>query len=112
GSWRVTPPVDAPYGTYALEAKATYAVQGAGRTLGAGTSVRTLPPPPTKDGWASDLDWTASQNGWGPVERDRSNGEAGAGDGGPLKIGGVAYDKGLGTHAPAKVRYYLGGKCT
>ncbi|MFJ9092981.1 endo-alpha-N-acetylgalactosaminidase family protein [Streptomyces globisporus] len=112
GSWRVTPPVDAPYDTYALEAKATYAVQGAGRTLGAGTSVRTLPPPPTKDGWASDLDWTASQNGWGPVERDRSNGEAGAGDGGPLKIGGVAYDKGLGTHAPAKVRYYLGGKCT
>ncbi|CAM5265992.1 hypothetical protein SGRI78S_02393 [Streptomyces griseus subsp. griseus] len=26
---------------------------------------------------AGDLDWTASQNGWGPVERDRSNGEAG-----------------------------------
>ncbi len=68
--------MDAPYGTYALEAKAAYAVGGAGRTLGASASVRTLPPPPTQDSWASDLDWTASQNGWGPVERDRSNGEA------------------------------------
>lgn len=42
GSWRVTPPVDAPYGTYALDAEATYTVGGAARALGAGTSVRTL----------------------------------------------------------------------
>ncbi|MEW2065723.1 endo-alpha-N-acetylgalactosaminidase family protein [Streptomyces sp. NPDC007346] len=112
GSWRVTPPVDAPYETYQLAAQATYAVEGAPRTLDAQTSVRTLPPPPTEDSWASDLDWTAAENGWGPVERDRSNGEAGTGDGGPLTIGGVTYTKGLGTHAPAKIRYYLGGKCT
>ncbi len=112
GSWRVTPPVDAPYETYQLGAQATYAVGGSPRTLGAQTSVRTLPPPPTEDSWASDLDWTASRNGWGPVERDRSNGETGTGDGPPLTIGGVVYAKGLGTHAPAKIRYYLGGKCT
>lgn len=112
GSWRVTPPVDAPYETYQLGAEATYAVSGSPRALGAQTSVRTLPPPPTEDSWASDLDWTASRNGWGPVERDQSNGETGTGDGSPLKIGGVAYAKGLGTHAPAKIRYYLGGKCT
>ncbi|MFC9623461.1 endo-alpha-N-acetylgalactosaminidase family protein [Streptomyces sp. NPDC056930] len=112
GSWQVTPPVDAKYQTYSLSSEATYAVGGARRTLGAQTSVRTLPPPPTTDSWASDLDWTASENGWGPVERDLSNGEQGSGDGTPLKIGGTTYTKGLGSHAPAKIRYYLGGRCT
>ncbi|MCX5340608.1 endo-alpha-N-acetylgalactosaminidase family protein [Streptomyces atratus] len=112
GSWQVTPPVDAKYQTYSLSSEAMYTVGGARRTLGAQTSVRTLPPPPTTDSWASDLDWTASENGWGPVERDLSNGEQGSGDGTPLKIGGTAYTKGLGSHAPAKIRYYLGGRCT
>lgn len=112
GSWRVTPPVDAKYQTYGLSSQAKYTVGGAQRTLGAQTSVRTLPPPPTTDSWASDLDWTASENGWGPVEKDLSNGETGTGDGSPLTVGGTVYTKGLGSHAPAKVRYYLGGKCT
>ncbi|MFE7391040.1 endo-alpha-N-acetylgalactosaminidase family protein [Streptomyces sp. NPDC057582] len=112
GSWQVTPPVDAKYQTYSLSSEAAYTVGGAKRTLGAQTSVRTLPPPPTTDSWASDLDWTSSENGWGPVERDLSNGEQGSGDGTPLKIGGTAYAKGLGSHAPAKIRYYLGGSCT
>ncbi|MFD9222175.1 endo-alpha-N-acetylgalactosaminidase family protein [Streptomyces sp. NPDC060064] len=112
GSWQVTPPADAKYQTYTLSSQATYTVGGEARKLGAQTSVRTLPPPPTADVWASDIDWTATENGWGPVERDLSNGETGTGDGSPLRIGGVAYAKGLGSHAPAKVRYYLGGKCT
>lgn len=111
-NWQVTPPVDAEYRTYSLGAEVSYTVGGAKRTLGAQTSVRTLPPPPTTDSWASDLDWTASSNGWGPVERDLSNGETGAGDGTPLTIGGTVYAKGLGSHAPANIRYYLGGKCT
>lgn len=112
GTWQVTPPVDAAYRTYTIGGAASYAVGGASRRLTAATSVRTLPPPPATDAWASDLDWTASENGWGPVERDLSNGETGTGDGSPLKIGTVAYEKGLGSHAPAKIRYYLGGKCT
>ncbi|MGW1693724.1 endo-alpha-N-acetylgalactosaminidase family protein [Streptomyces sp. NPDC002399] len=112
GSWRVTPPVDAKYQTYGLSSEASYTVGGARRTLGAQTSVRTLPPPPTTDSWASDLDWTAAENGWGPVERDLSNGEQGSGDGTPLTIGGTVYTKGLGSHAPARIRYYLGGRCT
>lgn len=112
GSWQVTPPVDAKYQAYGLSSEAQYTVGGARRTLGAQTSVRTLPPPPTTDSWASDLDWTASQNGWGPVEKDLSNGETGTGDGSPLTIGGTVYAKGLGSHAPARIRYYLGGKCT
>ncbi|MDQ1008111.1 endo-alpha-N-acetylgalactosaminidase [Streptomyces sp. V4I23] len=112
GTWQVTPPADAPYRTYPIGSTAAYTVGGTPRKLTASTSVRTLPPPPSADAWASDLDWTSAQNGWGPVERDLSNGETGAGDGKPLTIGGVTYEKGLGTHAPAKIRYYLGGRCT
>ena len=29
--------------------------------------------------YLSDRTWTSMANGWGPVEKDRSNGEAGAG---------------------------------
>ncbi|MEV4424397.1 endo-alpha-N-acetylgalactosaminidase family protein [Streptomyces sp. NPDC053792] len=111
-TWQVTPPVDAAYQPYPLGASVAYGLGGGERKLTAATTVRTLPPPPSADSWASDLDWTSATNGWGPVERDLSNGETGTGDGSPLRIGGVAYAKGLGTHAPAKVRYYLGGRCT
>ncbi|MFF4169231.1 endo-alpha-N-acetylgalactosaminidase family protein [Streptomyces sp. NPDC001744] len=110
-TWQVTPPVDAPYRSYPLDASLTYDVGGSERRLAAATTVRTLPPPPTADTWASDHDWTSATNGWGPVERDLSNGETGTGDGSPLRIGGVAHAKGLGTHAPSTVRYYLGGRC-
>ncbi|MFF0427529.1 endo-alpha-N-acetylgalactosaminidase family protein [Streptomyces sp. NPDC004520] len=110
-TWQVTPPVDAAYKPYPLGASVAYGIGGGDRKLTAATTVRTLPPPPTADSWASDLDWTSATNGWGPVERDLSNGETGTGDGSPLRIGGVAYTKGLGTHAPARVRYYLGGRC-
>ncbi|OKK06718.1 hypothetical protein AMK26_12075 [Streptomyces sp. CB03234] len=111
-TWRVTPPADAAYRAYEVGASASYTVGGTARTLTAATSVRTLPPPPAADAWASDLDWVSARSGWGPVERDMSNGGTAAGDGTPLRIGGVAYAKGLGTHAPATVRYYLGGRCT
>ena len=48
-------------------------------------------------------------NGWGPIEHDTSNGEAAAGDGNPMTIGGIRYWKGLGVHAASDVRYNLGG---
>lgn len=48
-------------------------------------------------------------NGWGPIERDTSNGEAAAGDGVPMAIEGVGYAKGLGVHANSDVQYQLGG---
>ncbi|MFC5830881.1 endo-alpha-N-acetylgalactosaminidase family protein [Nonomuraea insulae] len=111
-TWRVTPPAGAPYETYELTATASYTVGGAPRTLTATASVRTLPPPPAADAYAGDLEWVSADNGWGPVERDRSNGDTGPADGGPIVIGGRAFDKGLGTHAPAKVRFYVGGRCT
>jgi glucose/arabinose dehydrogenase len=62
--------------------------------------------------YLSDLTWTSMTNGWGPVERDQSNGEQGTGDGGPLTLGGVTYAKGLGTHAASDVRYTIPTGCT
>jgi hypothetical protein len=72
-----------------------------------------VPPPPLTGGpYVSDLTFVNESNGWGPVERDRSVNESDGGDGNPLTIAGVVYEKGLGTHAPAEVTVYLGGRCT
>ncbi len=60
----------------------------------------------------SDLTWSSASNGWGPVEKDMSNGDNLAGDGRTISIRGVTYAKGLGTNAPSEVVYYLGGACT
>ncbi len=61
--------------------------------------------------YLSDLPYTVTANGWGPPEKDRSNGENLSGDGGPLTLAGVVYSKGLGTHAASDVRYSASG-CT
>ncbi|MBN2719440.1 MAG: NPCBM/NEW2 domain-containing protein [Deltaproteobacteria bacterium] len=62
--------------------------------------------------YLSDLcEQETSTNGWGPVERDLSNGEQDAGDGGPLIIAGTVYSKGMGVHAPADIRYALNAHC-
>ncbi|UQN09755.1 NPCBM/NEW2 domain-containing protein [Deinococcus sp. QL22] len=60
----------------------------------------------------SDLTWTSATNAWGPVERDQSNGEQGAGDGRPLTIGGQVFTTGLGVHASSTLTYGLAGHCT
>jgi len=77
-------------------------------------------PATVKDGvnYLSDLEIAYGINGWGPIERDASNGEAAGGDGRPLTIGGKTYEKGLGMHPSegevtwASVHYTLGGKCS
>lgn len=62
--------------------------------------------------YVSDRSWISVSNGWGPVERDRSNGENGAEDGQTLTLNGTRYTKGLGVHAYSEVRYALGGQCS
>jgi len=62
--------------------------------------------------YLSDRSWISTKNGWGPVERDRSNGELGTGDGGALMLDGTRYTKGLGVHPYSEVRYWLGGRCS
>ncbi len=62
--------------------------------------------------YLSDHSWISTINGWGPVERDRSNGELGANDGRTLTLEGLSYAKGLGVHAYSDVRYALNGACS
>ncbi|MEU3643898.1 glycoside hydrolase family 97 catalytic domain-containing protein [Lentzea sp. NPDC034063] len=76
-------------------------------------AVKAFVPPPTPANGAqvSDLPFMSETNGWGPAERDRSNGENTAGDGNVLSIGGTTYTKGIGTHAPSEISVYLGRGC-
>lgn len=60
----------------------------------------------------SDLTWIQAINGFGPVERDRSNGENVPGDGAPLSIRGNTYSFGIGGHGYSDIRVHLGGTCT
>jgi alpha-galactosidase len=72
----------------------------------------TFTAPPAGTTQVSALPASMSASAWGPVERDRSNGERAAGDGRVLTINGTTYARGLGVHARSEVRYYLGGRCT
>ena len=67
---------------------------------------------PASSTYLSDLSWTSMTNGWGPVEKDKSNGEDNAGDGSTLTLNTVTYPKGLGAHAASDVRYNLAGSCS
>ncbi|ULH17594.1 NPCBM/NEW2 domain-containing protein (plasmid) [Deinococcus sp. KNUC1210] len=62
--------------------------------------------------YLSDLMWTSAQSGWGPIERDLSNGDKLSGDGHPLTIGGQVYAKGLGVHALSTITYALSAQCS
>ena len=72
----------------------------------------TAPTTSNTSTYLSDLTWTAATSGYGPVEKDRSNGDLNAGDGRTLTLNGVTYAKGLGVHAPSEITYNLGGQYT
>ncbi|MFE5661519.1 NPCBM/NEW2 domain-containing protein [Streptomyces sp. NPDC056517] len=108
----VTPAPDAKPGEATLTATARHRAASTDRTATQRFAVGVMPPPPTGDAWASDLVWLRSTNGWGPPERDRSNGESGAADGRTLTLAGTAYEKGIGAHADSDIEVYLGGRCT
>jgi NPCBM/NEW2 domain/Domain of unknown function (DUF1929)/Glyoxal oxidase N-terminus len=59
----------------------------------------------------SDLTVVSAKNGWGPIERDTSNGNEASGDGKPITLSGKVYSKGLGVHAPSEMRFDLKGQC-
>ncbi|GHC51948.1 NPCBM/NEW2 domain-containing protein [Streptomyces flavofungini] len=111
-SWQVTAPRDAEPGAYTLDLKASHRAPGGGRVqLELPLTARVVVPPPAGDSALSGLPRLSATNGWGPVEKDTSNGESAAGDGKPLTIGGKVYAKGLGVHAESGVEYYAGGAC-
>ncbi|GIF64576.1 alpha-galactosidase [Asanoa ishikariensis] len=64
----------------------------------------------TAPGTGSNPSFTGA-NGWGPAERDQSNGEQAAGDGAVLTSGGVSYVRGIGGHSPGDLTVNLGGTC-
>jgi len=70
------------------------------------------PPAPTGTAYVSDLPWTFAVHGYGPAERDHSNGEQGASDGHTLTLGGTTYAKGIGAHSGSLIRVNLGGRCS
>lgn len=107
----VTPPKDADPGEQPLTATARHRSAGQDRTATQRIAVAVMPPAPTADTWASDMVWLKSANGYGPAERDRSNGESGAADGHPLTLAGKTYEKGVGTHADSAIEVYTGGQC-
>jgi alpha-galactosidase len=105
-AWRVTPPASTPArGGYRLTARFSD---------GESVTEDLLVPKPVPGGTSGlgDLEWATMTNGYGPVERNMSNGGAPPGDGKPLAINGTVYPQGLGTHARAELLYYLGGRCS
>jgi hypothetical protein len=80
-------------------------------TAGAVSCDRPARANPTGSPYVGDLPFITAANGYGPVERDRSNGEAAAGDGRTLSIRGTTYAKGIGMHADGQVDVWLGGAC-
>jgi hypothetical protein len=66
-----------------------------------------LVPAPAGTTYVSDLTPTTQTNGWGPFEKDRSNGEQGATDGRTITLNGTTYTKGLGVHALSDITYSI-----
>ncbi|MGY3205320.1 NPCBM/NEW2 domain-containing protein [Streptomyces sp. TE5632] len=111
-TWRARVPEGADPGTYELKLTTTYRTPS-GREVRSVSPVQVKVSVAPEDGttYLSDLTPLTAVNGWGPVEKDRSNGEKAAGDGGTLTIGGRAWGKGLGVHAHSSVEYFTAGRC-
>jgi alpha-galactosidase len=110
--WRVTAPAGTPAGGYGLTLRTSYrSPSGTPVTTAVPLTATVVVPPPSGTSYLSDQPWLAATNGWGPVERDTSNGEQAAGDGNPITIGGTVYAKGLGVHAPSDLSFYAGEVC-
>ncbi|MCP2164869.1 NPCBM/NEW2 domain-containing protein [Goodfellowiella coeruleoviolacea] len=111
-TWRLRPTADQSPGQLAIAATANFAGIGGPQSRSVSGSVQLVAPPPAGTTAVSALQFVTSSNGWGPVERDRSNGERDAGDGRPISIAGTGYATGLGVHATSSVLLYLGGGCS
>jgi hypothetical protein len=62
------------------------------------------------EAFVSDLAYVVVANGFGPPEKDKSNGEDAANDGKAITLAGVTYAKGLGVHAASEIDVPLGGQ--
>ncbi|MCC2594479.1 endo-alpha-N-acetylgalactosaminidase family protein [Tessaracoccus sp. OS52] len=111
--WTVAVPADAGDGAIVFTGSGT--VDGRLAEVTSTAQVRVIPPLPAGEAYLSDMQHRivgTPTNGWGPIEWDLANGEQGSGDGGPLRLDGVTYPKGIGAHAYSRVDFGLGGECT
>ncbi|MDN3356652.1 NPCBM/NEW2 domain-containing protein [Actinomadura sp. DC4] len=111
-TWTVQAPAGAKPGSYDLTTTATYQPDDTVARTTIQVDVLDVTAPPSGTSYLSDIPWLRSDNYWGPVEKDTSNGEQPAGDGHPITINGAVYKKGLGVHAPSTVEYYTAKRCT
>jgi alpha-glucosidase len=116
GTWQLTAPQQIAPGNVDLPVVATYRIpdDATQRPVHVETAVKALVPPPNPTGnaYISDLPFLTETNGWGPAERDRSNGEIPAGDGTTLSIRGRTYAKGVGVHSVSELTIWLGRACS
>jgi len=112
-TWTVTAPTALNTPTSAqFVPVATYTRENVEHWTRGSATVSVPIPPPTGTVYVSDLSFISATNGWGPVERDMSNGEQQAGDGHTISIRGTTYAKGLGVHANGDVALFTGGNCS
>lgn len=107
--WNITVPANAAVGSYNLETTISYMDGTTERQQQGSTSVTVLPKAASGTTYLSDINPYYSANGWGPVEKDLSNGESSANDGKTITLNGVTYKKGLGIHAQSEICYNIGG---
>jgi alpha-galactosidase len=111
-TWKATRPADynSSTGTTGIKVFANYTYGEDNKTgeYSKTIQITTLPIAPKNDAYLSDINWLSSANAWGPVEKDRSNGESASGDGNTITINGVKYTKGLGVHAVSTIDYHIG----
>jgi hypothetical protein len=111
-SWSLTVPDDAASGTVEIPVEVTYRIGSEVRTAASQSTLWVTSPPLDGVNFISDLGWLEQSNGYGPVERDLSNGQAAANDGRPIEIDDVTYAKGVGMHATGALTAWLGGTCS
>jgi alpha-galactosidase len=112
-TWRVTPPAGAAPGDLPLTATLWHTPPGFSRRGSSATvDVRVPAAAPTGTVDLADHPWAAMTNGYGPAEHNLSNGGPKTADGPPMVINGVPYAKGIGTHAPAQLVFFVDRRCT
>jgi len=111
-TWLVTAPSGTLSPVSELTATADYLQHDTAQQVTDTRDIRALPVAPTANTAVSALPFFSATNGWGPVERNTSNGEQAAGDGKPITLNGTVYASGLGTNAVSDVTLYLGGHCS
>lgn len=111
-TWQITAPSSGVSGVVEVPFEGTYVADGEKHWIGSQTTLTVLPPVEPGEQFISDMIWLNESNGYGPIERDQSNGEHQAEDGRPIEIGGVTYPKGVGMHATGELTVWLGQSCT